>query len=215
MEAIIDPAPGADPAAVVDALFERGWFVGPGFVPAALCRTLLAEVESADARGELQRAGIGRGSEHTVAETVRGDRTRWLRADSAPQLAFLERMESLRLAINRQLMLGLFDYEAHFALYPPGSFYKRHLDSFRGSNARVVTTVVYLTPDWRAEDGGELVLYDPDDGRPMAEVRPRAGTLVSFFSERIPHEVRPTRRARASIAGWFRRNPAGLPDPAR
>lgn len=35
---------------------------------------------------------------------------------------------------------------------------------------------------------------------------PRAGTLVVFLSEDMPHEVLETQRERYSIAGWFRVN---------
>ena len=38
------------------------------------------------------------------------------------------------------------------------------------------------------------------------EVEPRAGTLVAFLSEKIPHEVLAATRERYSIAGWFRCN---------
>ena len=44
-----------------------------------------------------------------------------------------------------------------------------------------------------------------------------SGKLVIFMSEQIPHEVLPTRKPRASIAGWFRCNASvtGKIDPAR
>jgi SM-20-related protein len=42
-------------------------------------------------------------------------------------------------------------------------------------------------------------------------VAPRAGTLVCFLSERIPHEVLAAHVDRISIAGWFRRNEGSVP----
>jgi SM-20-related protein len=38
----------------------------------------------------------------------------------------------MRLALNARLFLGLFDFEAGYAVYPPGGFFTRHVDSFRG-----------------------------------------------------------------------------------
>ena len=126
-------------------------------------------------------------------------------------------MAEVQQALNRALFLGLFEYEAHFAHYPPGAFYRRHLDSFRGRANRVVSTVGYLNPDWPEDGGGEMVLYAPDEPeREVARVRPSAGTFACFLAERVPHEVLPTRLPRASIAGWFRRNASlgGRVDPA-
>ena len=45
-----------------------------------------------------------------------------------------------------------------------------------------------------------------DENKEIARILPRAGTLVTFLSEDVPHEVLPPARERASIAGWFRCN---------
>lgn len=133
------------------------------------------------------------------------------------QAAFLTLMGAIRQALNRELFLGLFEFEGHFAHYPPGGFYKRHRDSFHGAANRVVSMVTYLNSDWRPGDGGELVLYGEDEVTEIATIEPRAGTLVLFLSEEIPHEVRPASRDRNSIAGWFRLNASidGAIDPPR
>jgi SM-20-related protein len=68
---------------------------------------------------------------------------------------------------------------------------------------RVLSSVVYLNPNWDIADGGELVLYDTTDSE-LTRVQPLAGTAVFFMSEEFPHEVLPARRERYSIAGWFR-----------
>ncbi|MDX5298962.1 MAG: 2OG-Fe(II) oxygenase, partial [Gammaproteobacteria bacterium] len=95
--------------------------------------------------------------------------------------------------------------EAHYALYPPGTFYKRHVDNFRGRSSRVVTSLLYLNPHWQPGDGGEMQLY-PDAADAAQRVEPRLGTFVLFMAEDLPHEVLPTRVPRGSIAGWFRRD---------
>jgi SM-20-related protein len=138
---------------------------------------------------------------------VRNDRTLWLTGQSEAPFMFLSVMEQLREDLNARLFMGLFEYEAHYALYPPGGFYKKHLDSFRGARNRIVSTVTYLTPGWTESDGGHLVLYDgQDDTQETARILPQAGTLAVFLSEDVPHEVLPPARERASIAGWFRCN---------
>ena len=203
---------------LVDALVEQGWFVGEGFLDAELCQALHRELMEMAERDALAAAGIGRGDEHQLRRDIRGDAIRWLDRESLAQRRYLEAMGELQRELNQALFLGLFEYEAHFAHYPPGAFYKKHLDSFRGRANRVVSTVGYLNPGWPADGGGEMAIFAADEPeREVARVRPEAGNFACFLAETVPHEVLPTRLPRASIAGWFRRNASlgGLVDPAR
>ena len=205
-------------AELVDALVEKGWYVGEEFLPAELCAELNQELGAMADQEALDAAGIGRGQEHALRRDIRGDAIRWLDRESQARRCYLEAMGELQQELNQALFLGLFEYEAHFAHYPPGAFYRRHLDSFRGRANRVVSTVGYLNPDWPEDGGGEMVIFDAEDPeREVARVRPQAGTFACFLSDSVPHEVLPTRLPRASIAGWFRRNASlgGLVDPAR
>ncbi|KAA0011137.1 2OG-Fe(II) oxygenase [Billgrantia pellis] len=203
---------------LVDALVERGWYVGEGFLDTELCQALCRELTDMAERDALAAAGIGRGDGHQLRRDIRGDAIRWLDRGSLAQRRYLDAMGELQRELNQALFLGLFEYEAHFAHYPPGAFYKKHLDSFRGRANRVVSTVGYLNPDWPADGGGEMAIFAVDDPkREVARVHPEAGNFACFLSETVPHEVLPTRLPRASIAGWFRRNASlgGLVDPAR
>lgn len=214
-------SPALQPAtqvALVDALVEQGWYVGRGIIDPGLCEALNNEVLHRAAYNGLDDAGIGRGQQHLLRKDIRGDAIHWLDRESAAQRRYLNAMRELQQALNQALFLGLFEYEAHFAHYPPGAFYQRHLDSFRGRANRVISTVGYLTPNWPSDGGGEMVIYHPDDpSQEVARVLPEAGTFACFLSETIPHEVLPTRCSRTSIAGWFRRNASlgGVLDPAR
>jgi SM-20-related protein len=188
-----------------DALAEHGWFWRADAVSSAQVAALSADLDQVIDDDRLKRAGIGRERDFQVDRDTRGDWIFWLDRQRPAQAAFLAQAEQIRLALNRRLFLALFEFEAHYALYPPGAFYRRHFDSFRGTANRMVSLVLYLNHDWRPGDGGELVLYQPG-GDEMARIAPRAGTLVLFRSEEIEHEVPPTRIDRASIAGWFRLN---------
>jgi SM-20-related protein len=203
---------------LADALVEQGWYVGHNVIDAELCHTLYHELAHLAHHNGLSEAGIGRGNEHHLRKDIRGDAIRWLNHESAAQRQYLASMAKLQQTLNQALFLGLFEYEAHFAHYPPGAFYQRHVDSFRGRANRVVSTVGYLTPHWPADGGGEMVIYHPENpALEVARVTPEAGTFACFLSATVPHEVLPTRVARASIAGWFRRNASlgGILDPAR
>lgn len=190
---------------LASGLTDAGWWWCPGFLGGVETAALRAELV---AQRELMRpAAIGRSGDRQLDPTERGDLTLWLDGGAPAQWRFLKQMEALRLALNQRLQLGLFDYEAHYACYPPGAGYRRHRDAFRGNANRVLSTAVYLNEGWGETDGGELVLW-AEDGRELARLRPGNGDAVFFLSERFPHAVLPAQRERYSIAGWFRRRPA-------
>jgi SM-20-related protein len=197
-------------AAVIEAttgdLAAAGYAVAHGVLDARLIAALRLEAEALAADPAALDAGVGRGVAHTTAHAVRQSRIKWLDGTTPDQRAFQSVAEQFRVAINQRLFLGLFEFEAQLALYEPGGFYARHVDSFAGARNRIVSMIVYLTPAWHAQDGGELVIWPDRDPAsvPAAEVMPEAGTVVLMMSEEIPHEVRVARRRRASIAGWWR-----------
>ena len=196
---------------IATALRTDGYVVLPAPLPQGIPSGLLRHFKSINEE-HFKRAGIGREEEHQLNRFVRGDQICWLDASSPPVNAYLEWMESLRLGLNRRLFLGLFDYECHYAHYDRGTFYKKHLDAFKGNTNRVVSTVLYLTPNWQPRDGGELAIYPPEvEGEPAAaepllKVAPRFGQMVIFLSEEFPHEVLTVNRPRYSVTGWFRVN---------
>ena len=107
----------------------------------------------------------------------------------------------------RRSLLGLFSFEGHYAIYPPGAGYRRHRDRFRDDDARVLSCVLYLNAGWSMQDGGALRMHF--DGGQQGDVLPIGGTLVCFLSERFEHEVLPATRERLALTGWFRRR--GIP----
>lgn len=179
--------------------------VVPAFLDSALVAALRARLLALDAAGALAPAAVGRAAARHADATVRADRTCWLADEpSDPAEHALHRaLDAVRLALNRRLMLGLFSFEVHYALYPPGGGYARHRDRFRDDDARVLSCVLYLNDAWRASDGGALRIHR--DGLPPLDVLPHGGTLVAFLSERFDHEVLAASRERLSVTGWFRR----------
>ncbi|WP_043307980.1 2OG-Fe(II) oxygenase [Pseudomonas sp. ML96] len=189
---------------IIDDLAERGWSRQTLVLPQSLTGELAAECRQRAQNGALSPAGVGRGQGLAVREGVRGDSIQWLEpGQSAACDQYLAAMDELRRALNQAFYLGLEDYESHFALYPPGAFYQKHLDRFRDDDRRSVSAVFYLNDAWQADQGGALRLY-PNDGSEL-DVLPEAGTLVLFMSAELPHEVLPASRERLSLTGWFRR----------
>ena len=189
---------------IADALTLDGYCVLPQLLPPAMTDNLYQRVTQLDTNDDLFQAGIGRENQHQLNEKIRRDETRWLDPGNDIDQTYLTHMADFRLAMNQRLFLGLFDYEAHYAHYPIGAFYKKHLDAFKGQSSRVLTTVLYLNPFWQQEDGGQLQIYNNDNGNLLYSVQPEMGTFVVFLSEQFPHEVLPAKRDSYSIAGWFR-----------
>jgi SM-20-related protein len=187
---------------IASSLADGGWAVIPDALPAPLAAALLARARDLD---RYRRAGVGRSGQRRRNPFVRRDEVSWIEGDGEAESQWLRWLDALRAYLNRELMLGLAEVESHFAHYPPGGFYRRHLDAFRGEANRVVSVVAYLNPEWLPADGGELVLYGTD--AEIGRFPPLLGTLAVYLSERFPHEVLPTRRDRYSIAGWFRHRP--------
>ncbi len=186
------------------ALTERGYASLPAAMPEASWRKLRAEAEQLFADDAFSSARIGRGEGVRTDGVTRGSSVCWLDDSMPAGDSFLHWMDGLRVALNRDLFLGLDSFEAQYAHYPVGACYGTHVDRHRSSNARVVSAVIYLNGDWPADAGGELVIYDAHEA-PRFIQAPDGGTLVLFMSDDTLHEARKATRDRWSIAGWFRR----------
>lgn len=199
-------APGFEQAAI--DLAERSYTIIPDFLsPTEVLQVLEALQERID-NGEFKKAGIGTGNDLQIDRSIRGDHIKWIeRHDAKPNTrVFLDRVDLLMHALNRVCFLGLKDYETHFAFYPEGTCYKRHLDQFKVSDHRRISFVLYLNTAWQQGDGGELRLYIPNengDGETAVDVQPTAGRLAVFRSDIIEHEVLRANKERYSITGWM------------
>jgi len=159
----------------------------------------------------LKKAGVGQDHQFTVDRSVRGDYIKWIEPKEALPAAqlFLQRVQGVLEALNPLLFLSLKDFECHYALYPPGSFYEKHIDQFQGSSHRLLSFACYLNPQWKEAHGGCLRLYSASGE--SHEIAPLAGRLVIFRSDLVPHEVLTTAVNRYSITGWLRDQPINLP----
>jgi SM-20-related protein len=192
---------------IITELAENGWSVVHNVFPPQMLKDLKQELQDLDNEDRLVAAGVGRGGSYLRTETIRKDKIHLIVGDTPTQTIFLEKMEQMRLELNRNLLLGLWSFEAHYAVYKPGAFYKRHSDSFKGQKNRILSMVLYLNEDWQQSDGGILKLYEDENHKEsFADIIPQMGTLITFLSEDIPHEVIASNRRRYSIAGWFRCN---------
>jgi SM-20-related protein len=193
----------------VDDLVERGWSVYRHFLPEDCIHELAREAEELWKGGSFHQAGVGSRQNFQMHPEIRRDWVLWLEPEnlSPPQKIFWEAIAQLRLKLNEQLFLGLREFEAHFAIYPPGAFYKKHLDQFQNVKHRIISCILYLNEKWNKPDGGQLRLYQilENDQETHIDIYPEAGTFVCFRSDSIYHEVLPSRRERFSLTGWLKR----------
>lgn len=192
-------------------ILDKGYSISPYALPKKLAALLLQHITELPSK-KFKRAGIGRAKDYLINDTIRTDEISWITSNSEAGCEWIKWVALLQETLNRRLFLGLSYFESHFAHYTQGNFYKKHKDAFKGEGNRVLSVVVYLNPNWSADDGGELIIYNEQPLSPSnfdnntITVTPNFGTIVVFLSEDFPHEVLTANRDRYSIAGWFRLN---------
>jgi len=185
---------------ITNALVDNGYII----IQNALDKNMpIKLLDLTNHESHFKKAGISASPDLHIDSDKRRNKILWLDEDGQSQSEFLAFANGLQEYLNRSLYLGLSYYESHFSIYNQGDFYEKHLDAFKNSKNRVVTTVYYLNDAWSEKDGGELIIYNENDEE-IAKVLPHSNTLVVFMSEIFPHEVLSTNKKRYSIAGWFR-----------
>jgi SM-20-related protein len=156
----------------------------------------------------FKKSAIGNQANEKVVDAVRGDFILWLdenNADEAEQ-NFFNKLNNFIQYLNRTCYMGINETEFHYAVYPKGTFYKRHLDTFQNDSRRKLSLVCYLNDeDWQHEYGGQLTLYLNNKGvEENLDIYPVQGRMVIFESQVLEHEVRPVKKERLSITGWLK-----------
>jgi SM-20-related protein len=190
---------------ILDEIANHGYAVIKDFLSHQDISALARQAKVLHSAGEMHKATTG--ITKVENSTLRGDFIHWIEASnaSAVEICYLKAMAKLQKAINQEFFLGLFEFESHFAIYPPGTGYQKHLDQFIGKEERKVSCIFYLNDNWHTDDGGELRMYlNKKEDKRFIDITPQAGTLVVFLSSDFLHEVLPAKRERMSITGWFR-----------
>ena len=109
------------------------------------------------------------------------------------------RMRSIRLTHSGDTL---------FACFPGnGALYGPHYDG-GPHDSRKLTMILYVNADWRAEDGGALMIYDAGAATANGQkcwrsVQPLAGRLVVFRSDRVLHKVAAAHARRFALTAFF------------
>ncbi|KAL7527874.1 hypothetical protein ACHAWF_002344 [Thalassiosira exigua] len=113
-------------------------------------------------------------------------------------------LQTLPAALNGQSATSDFDlsnssFNAKLAVTSPGgSKYPLHIDNPQGlsvGDTRKLTCILYLNPDYKDGDGGELRIFLPSNEEignetlGTVDLTPEGGRMLLFWSDDIPHEV--------------------------
>ncbi|PZD77406.1 2OG-Fe(II) oxygenase [Mesonia sp. K7] len=154
----------------------------------------------------FKKSAIGSRTNEVVAKTIRGDFILWINETEAnlAEQTFFNKINALVDYLNKTCFMGILHKEFHYAVYPEGTFYKRHLDTFQNDKRRKLSFVCYLNDEnWLKTNGGELVIYKPDGSEEV--IYPMPKRVVIFESQVLEHEVKEvTNDQRLSITGWLK-----------
>ena len=193
---------------IITNLVENHYSIVDNFFNAEEVAVLRKALKLKFDESQFKKAAIGNRTNEIVAKSIRGDFILWLNEAEAGEAEslFFNKINSLIAYLNKTCFLGILTKEFHYALYPEGTFYQRHLDTFQNDGRRKLSLVCYLNEeDWKPENGGELVIYSEENGEEVAKaIYPMPGRVVIFESQLMEHEVKPVKTARLSITGWLK-----------
>ena len=151
----------------------------------------------------MQSAGTGNDELSFQNKTVRSDQIYWLdpKHNDPHENEFFTLIDAFVKHLNSTCYTSITSYEFHYALYETGSFYKKHIDQFRNNESRQFSMIMYLNPDWKTGDGGELCIYHDTFEQTITPVN---GKSVFFKSSELLHEVVLANKPRMSITGWLK-----------
>lgn len=193
---------------IISGLLEDQYCIVEDFFELEEVRQLRNSLLTKYEEDNFKKAAIGNKLNETIVKAIRGDFIHWLNESEAndAERLFFRKINSLVEYLNKTCFLGILQKEFHYALYPEGTFYKRHLDTFQNDDRRKLSLVCYLNDeDWKPENGGELVIYKNINGAEVAKsIYPLPGRVVIFESQLLEHEVKPVKTTRLSITGWLK-----------
>jgi SM-20-related protein len=189
---------------ILKYLDQNHFVVLDNFIDQNTSLSLLQNAQKQLSENLFTPAKIGKDENHELNTSIRSDLTLWIDHHHLieSEKIFFEKLQTLMTILNQNYFLGLKSYEAHYAYYEKGSFYKKHKDVHLKNSPRRFTFIHYLNENYQANDGGELVIY-PEKEQPVI-IQPKLGTTVFFFSEILAHEVKLAQKGRFSLTGWCR-----------
>ncbi|MBQ0148178.1 MAG: 2OG-Fe(II) oxygenase [Flavobacteriaceae bacterium] len=194
---------------IIDELGNNKFSISDHFFTSEETAAFKTHVINQDTSQDFHAAAIGNAHNEKIIQSIRGDKIRWIDENNKYEVEeiFFQKVNDFIQYLNRTCYMGIEESEFHYALYPEGTFYQRHIDAFKNDDRRTLSMVFYLNDeDWKEEYGGQLSLFLPQTNGTEKEINilPVAGRLAIFDSKTIPHEVKPVQKPRYSITGWLK-----------
>lgn len=194
---------------IIEDLSVQRYSIADNFFSPEVVQLLRSSLITKYEDDKFRKSAIGDHFSEQVLKSVRGDFIHWIQESETGQAEreFFRHIEDMITYLNRTCFMGILEKEFHYAVYPTGTFYVRHLDTFRNDDRRKLSVVCYLNDeDWEPSNGGELTLYLPEgDGERALDIYPLPGRVVIFESQVLEHEVKPVKAGeRLSITGWLK-----------
>lgn len=188
---------------IINQVSEKGFAVQNDFISTLYANQLRLDILRKYYSGRFRKSKIGHHNNVSEQQEIRSDYIQWIDTNNPEDLyrPFIDHIIEFGKWLNKFCYTGLNDLEMHSAVYPRGSFYKRHIDTSLLNKKRVYTFILYLNNSWKYDDGGQLRLYINDHYR---DIDPYQCRLVFFESDKLPHEVLTSNFERISISGWLK-----------
>ncbi|QIW10616.1 2OG-Fe(II) oxygenase [Francisella sp. LA112445] len=189
---------------IIDDYLNNGYCIIDNWLDISETIFLRSELDMLNEADSFRKSAIGNRLNENLERSIRSDFIYWLDETKYAQI-FFSKINNFIEYINKTCFAGIVTKEFHYAIYPQGSFYKKHIDTFQNDDRRTISIVYYLNEIWQPSFGGQLKLYLNDKN---LEIFPTNGKIVLFDSKTIEHEVLPvlTENKRLSITGWLKTN---------
>tara|TARA_R110000868_G_scaffold102368_2_gene281907 strand:+ start:1890 stop:2483 length:594 start_codon:yes stop_codon:yes gene_type:complete len=189
--------------ALIASYIENRVGICEHFLSDELANNLKENLKALQKQDLLVDAGTGNSNIIAYDSLVRSDSIYWLdkKHNNEFENAFFVQIEAFIAYLNESCYTGITSYEFHYSLYEKGDFYLQHLDQFQSNSSRKYSMISYLNQDWKAADGGELLIHQLNNNQ---TITPTQGKTVFFKSDELLHEVLVTQATRMSITGWLK-----------
>jgi SM-20-related protein len=192
---------------LVQDILLQGYAVIDNFLSTQEVKDLSITLLEYYEKGQFKKAGIGNQTQLQIISEIRGDYICWLDKSMFKICndLYFNKIDEIIAYLNSTCYLGITDIESHFAVFPQGTHYKKHLDRFQNNSNRKLSIICYLNPIWEQSNGGELAIHllDANGKEEIVKILPNGGRLVCFESHKIPHEVLAANKDRYSLTGWL------------
>ena len=195
--------------AIIEGLLDHQYAISNSFFTPQETKLFRDYMIHQDTNQDFHQAAIGNAFNEKIIQSIRGDKIRWIDEQNMNEIEkiFFEKVNDFIDYLNQTCYLGIEESEFHYAVYPEGTFYQKHVDAFKNDDRRTLSMVLYLNDeDWKDEFGGQLRLFLPKENgsEEILDIQPLAGRLAIFDSKTIPHEVLKVNKPRYSITGWLK-----------